>query len=94
MLHLPEDNQVITHQMDLITIKEKLYNHEYKKPEEFAIDVRLSTNCYKYNSDHEIVMMAKKLQTFFEMKYANMPDEFPDDNINANLERKKRFHTK
>lgn len=39
-------------------------NREYKKPDEFAADVRLIfTNCYKYNPpDHEVVMMARKLQ--------------------------------
>ncbi|GBM17578.1 hypothetical protein AVEN_80881-1 [Araneus ventricosus] len=51
-----------------------------KKPEEFASDARLIfTNCKKYNPDHETVMMPKKLEGFFEMKYANMPDESPDD---------------
>lgn len=39
-------------------------NREYKKPEDFANDVRLIfTNCYKYNPpDHEVVAMARKLQ--------------------------------
>ncbi len=39
-------------------------NREYRKPEEFANDVRLIfTNCYKYNpQDHEVVVMARKLQ--------------------------------
>ncbi|GBL93775.1 hypothetical protein AVEN_166807-1 [Araneus ventricosus] len=73
--------------MDFITIKENLYNHEYKKPEEFASDARLIfTNFYKCNSDHETILMAKKLQGYFEMKYANMPDESPDGNVNANPE--------
>lgn len=37
---------------------------EYKKPDDFASDVRLVfSNCYKYNpSDHEVVIMARKLQ--------------------------------
>ncbi|GBO12011.1 Homeotic protein female sterile [Araneus ventricosus] len=88
ILHLPEDNQIIKNPMDLITIKEKLYNHEYKKPEEFASDVRLIfTNCYKYSSDQETILVAKKLQGSFEMKYANMPDESPDGNGNENPEK-------
>ncbi|GBN22212.1 Bromodomain-containing protein 4A [Araneus ventricosus] len=89
MPHLHENNQVITHPMDLITIKKKLYNHEYKKPEEFASDVRLIfTNCYKYNPpDHETILMAKKLQDSFEMRYFNMPDESPDGNVNTNPEK-------
>ncbi|GBN28801.1 hypothetical protein AVEN_15185-1 [Araneus ventricosus] len=32
-------------------------------------------------------MLAKILQGFFEIKYANMPDEFHDDNANANPEK-------
>lgn len=37
---------------------------EYRKPDEFARDVRLIfSNCYKYNPpDHEVVKMAQKLQ--------------------------------
>ncbi|GBM44143.1 Bromodomain-containing protein 4A [Araneus ventricosus] len=89
MLLLPDYNPVIKHPMDLGTIKKKLYNHEFKNSEEFASDVRLIfINCYKYNPpDHEIVLMARKLQSFFEMKYAKMLDESPDGNINANPEK-------
>lgn len=52
-------------------------NREYKSPSEFADDTRLIfTNCYRYNpSDSDVVMMAKKLQDVFEMKYAKLPDE-------------------
>lgn len=52
-------------------------NREYKTPQEFADDVRIIfTNCYRYNpSDSDVVMMAKKLQDVFEMKYAKLPDE-------------------
>lgn len=39
-------------------------NREYKKPSQFADDVRLIfTNCYKYNPpEHDVVSMARKLQ--------------------------------
>lgn len=89
LLDLPDYHQVIKHPMDLGTIKRKLYNHEYKAPDEFAGDVRLIfTNCYKYNPpDHEVVTMARKLQDVFEMKYAKMPDEPPVSDVTVNSEK-------
>lgn len=47
-----------------LSLKVKMENREYKKPDDFAADVRLIfTNCYKYNPpDHEVVAMARKLQ--------------------------------
>ncbi|GBN26474.1 Homeotic protein female sterile [Araneus ventricosus] len=63
MLHLLDYNRVIKHPMDLGTIKMKLYNHEYKNPEEVAGDARLIfTHCCKYNPpDHKSVVMPRKL---------------------------------
>lgn len=54
----------------------KIDNREYKTASEFAEEVRLIfTNCYRYNPpESDVVMMAKKLQDVFEMKYAKMPD--------------------
>ncbi|KAK4336698.1 hypothetical protein RND71_043444 [Anisodus tanguticus] len=77
MLNLPDYYDIIKHPMDLGTVKQKMENREYKRPEEFASDVRLMfTNCYKYNpADHEIVTMGRKLQDIFEMRLAKMPDE-------------------
>ena len=61
--NLPDYHQIITHPMDLGTIKQKMNNREYRKPQEFADDVRLMfTNCFKYNPpEHDVVGMAKKL---------------------------------
>lgn len=44
---------------------------EYRTIDEFANDVRLIfNNCYKYNpKDHDVVLMAKKVQNFFESRY-------------------------
>ena len=52
-------------------------SREYRSPQDFAEDVRLIfTNCYRYNPpESDVVMMAKKLQDVFEMKYARMPDD-------------------
>ncbi|KAK3600099.1 hypothetical protein CHS0354_004797 [Potamilus streckersoni] len=68
---------IIKKPMDLGTIKEKMEVREYRSATEFAEDVRLIfTNCYRYNPpDSDVVMMAKKLQDAFELKYARMPDE-------------------
>ncbi|KAI1290345.1 Bromodomain testis-specific protein [Halotydeus destructor] len=79
MLNLSDYHEIIKHPMDLDTIKKKVENREYKKPDDFAADVRLIfTNCYKYNPpDHEVVAMARKLSEVFEMRYAKMPDEPP-----------------
>ncbi|CAG2121726.1 unnamed protein product, partial [Medioppia subpectinata] len=79
LLQLHDYHEIIKNPMDLGTAKVKMENRQYRKPEEFASDVRLIfTNCYKYNPpDHEVVAMARKLQDVFEMKFAKMPDEPP-----------------
>lgn len=58
-------------------LQRKMDSREYKTPSDFAEDVRLIfTNCYRYNPpESDVVMMAKKLQDVFEMKYARMPDD-------------------
>merc|ERR1719322_670495 len=57
--------------------KKLLENRVYSSSNEFATDMRLMfTNCYKYNPpDHEVVVMARKLQDVFEMRFAKIPDE-------------------
>ncbi|CAL1262520.1 unnamed protein product [Larinioides sclopetarius] len=77
LLNLHDYHDIIKQPMDLGTVKSKLEDCTYKSPEEFAADVRLIfTNCYKYNpADHEVVIMARKLQDVFEMRYAKMPDD-------------------
>ncbi|KAG7317303.1 hypothetical protein KOW79_019601 [Hemibagrus wyckioides] len=76
-LGLHDYHDIIKHPMDLTTIKDKLDNRQYRDAQEFAADVRLMfSNCYKYNPpDHEVVVMARKLQDVFEMRFAKMPDE-------------------
>nr|XP_008537618.1 PREDICTED: bromodomain-containing protein 4 [Equus przewalskii] len=56
---------IIKHPMDMSTIKSKLEAREYRDAQEFGADVRLMfSNCYKYNPpDHEVVAMARKLQS-------------------------------
>ncbi|KAI5634984.1 bromodomain-containing protein [Phthorimaea operculella] len=68
---------IIKKPMDLGTVKQKMDSRAYKTAAEFAEDVRLIfTNCYKYNPpDHDVVVMGRKLQAVFEMRYAKIPDE-------------------
>ncbi|NXN12440.1 BRDT protein, partial [Indicator maculatus] len=71
----PGENQRIPkYPTDLGAIKKKLDNFEYSDIQEFATDVRLMfMNCYKHHSpDHEIVAKARKLQDFFEMRFAKI----------------------
>uniref|UniRef100_A0A1L8DGD1 Putative transcription initiation factor tfiid subunit bdf1 n=1 Tax=Nyssomyia neivai TaxID=330878 RepID=A0A1L8DGD1_9DIPT len=77
LLGLYDYHDIIKKPMDLGTVKAKMDNREYKTGGEFAADVRLIfTNCYKYNpKDHDVVVMGRKLQDVFEMRYANIPDE-------------------
>ena len=42
---------------------EKMNNREYRKPQEFGVDVKLMfKNCYRYNQpEHDVFVMPKKL---------------------------------
>lgn len=77
LLGLHDYHDIIKKPMDLGTVKKKMDDREYKSAAEFADDVRMIfTNCYKYNPpDHDVVMMGRKLQDVFEMRFANIPDE-------------------
>ncbi|XP_076436656.1 bromodomain-containing protein 2-like isoform X2 [Babylonia areolata] len=68
---------IIKKPMDLGTVKTKMENREYSTPKEFEADMRLIfSNCYRYNSaESDVVMMARKLQDVFEMRFAKMPEE-------------------
>lgn len=70
LLGLHDYHDIIKKPMDLSTVKQKMDNREYRTGQEFASDVRLIfTNCYKYNpADHDVVIMARKLQDVFEVK--------------------------
>merc|ERR1719270_3229999 len=76
---LHDYKKVVKTPMDMGTIKGKMENRVYSSSNEFATDMRLMfTNCYKYNPpDHEVVVMARKLQDVFEMRFAKIPDDQP-----------------
>ncbi|XP_033225270.1 bromodomain-containing protein 2-like [Belonocnema kinseyi] len=77
LLNLPDYHKIIKKPMDLGTIKRKMDSRMYKTSKEFASDVRLMfNNCHKYNRPGEaVIVMAKKLQEVFEMRYAEIPHE-------------------
>jgi len=76
---------IIKQPMDLTSIRQKMETRKYNTPHEFATDVRLIfSNCYKYNPpDHDVVKMARKLQDVFEYKFARMPDEPPEQEMDS-----------
>lgn len=63
-LGLSDYHVVIKRPMDLGSVGRKWDGRGYRRPQEFADDVRLIFyNCYRYNpEDHEVVKMAWKLQ--------------------------------
>ena len=69
-LGLHDYHAVISHPMDLGTVKTKMDNREYMTAAEFERDVMLIfANCYQYNSaEHDVVTMAKKLEDVFRRK--------------------------
>ncbi|XP_013384313.1 bromodomain-containing protein 3 isoform X2 [Lingula anatina] len=79
LLGLHDYHDIIKKPMDLGTVKTKMDRREYRTAAEFAEDVRvIFTNCYRYNPpDSDVVLMAKKLQDVFELRYAKMPEEPP-----------------
>uniref|UniRef100_UPI0037E8DBEE bromodomain-containing protein 3-like isoform X3 n=1 Tax=Semicossyphus pulcher TaxID=241346 RepID=UPI0037E8DBEE len=76
-LQLSDYHEIIKYPMDLSTVKKKMNRGEYQDAQSFAADVRLIfSNCYKYNPQHqEIVTMARRLQSVFEKRFVNLPDE-------------------
>lgn len=76
VLGLRDYHDIIKHPMDLSTIKKKMENREYRKPGQFADDVRLMLhNSFRYNPpDHDVNKCGRKLLEIFEQKYARLPD--------------------
>lgn len=79
-LGLRDYHEIVKNPMDLDTIKKKMDAREYRKPEQFASDVRLMLhNSFRYNPpDHDVNKCGKKLLEIFEQKYARLPDGSDD----------------
>lgn len=73
-LNIPDYFTVISHPMDLGTIKFKLDKNIYYSKEEFAADVRLTfSNAMTYNPpSNDVHLMAKELNKLFERKWKDM----------------------
>uniref|UniRef100_A0A671V8E9 Bromodomain containing 3 n=1 Tax=Sparus aurata TaxID=8175 RepID=A0A671V8E9_SPAAU len=76
-LQLHDYHDIIKYPMDLSTVKKKMDRGEYQDAQGFAADVRLIfSNCYKYNPPHhDVNALARKLQSVFEQRFAQMPEE-------------------
>jgi hypothetical protein len=64
---------VISHPMDLGTLRKKLTHNCYGGPKEFASDMALIwQNCYRYNGEeHDISKCAKEIETAFKDYYVS-----------------------
>ncbi|KAM8744263.1 bromodomain-containing protein 3-like isoform 3-T7 [Acanthopagrus schlegelii] len=76
-LQLHDYHDIIKYPMDLSTVKKKMDRGEYQDAQGFAADIRLIfSNCYKYNPPHhDVNALARKLQSVFEQRFAQMPEE-------------------
>lgn len=79
-LGLRDYHQIIKQPMDLSTIKKKMDGREYRKPDEFAHDIRLMLgNCFKYNpKEHDVNVCGRKVSELFELSYAKLPEGSDD----------------
>ncbi|XP_028893890.2 homeotic protein female sterile isoform X1 [Zeugodacus cucurbitae] len=76
-LNLPDYHKIITHPMDMGTIKKRLENNYYWSAKEAIQDFNtMFTNCYVYNKPGEdVVVMAQTLEKVFLQKIEAMPKE-------------------
>ncbi|KAL2341074.1 hypothetical protein Fmac_009014 [Flemingia macrophylla] len=70
-LNIPDYFTIISHPMDLGTIKSKLEKHLYSDIEEFAADMRLTfSNAMTYNPPgNDVYLMANELNNIFDRKW-------------------------
>ncbi|RDX89027.1 Transcription factor GTE4, partial [Mucuna pruriens] len=72
---------IITHPMDLGTVKTRLNKNWYKSPKEFAEDVRLTfRNAMTYNpKGQDVHIMAEQLSNIFEERWAIIESNYNRD---------------
>lgn len=80
-LGLHDYNTIIKQPMDLGTAKAKLNANEYKSPQEFAGDIRLTfNNAMTYNPNgHEVHIMAEQMLQFFEDRWKPICDRYEEE---------------
>ncbi|XP_061348090.1 transcription factor GTE11-like, partial [Gastrolobium bilobum] len=86
-LNIPDYFTVISHPMDLGTIKSKLEKNIYFSIEEFAADVRLTfSNAMTYNPPMNAVhLMATELKKIFERKWKDLEKKCKCENANEKI---------
>ncbi|XP_061352234.1 transcription factor GTE12-like [Gastrolobium bilobum] len=86
-LIIPDYFTVISHPMDLGTIKSKLEKNIYFSIEEFAADVRLTfSNAMAYNPPMNVVhLMATELKKIFERKWKDLEKKCKCENENEKI---------
>lgn len=69
---------IITHPMDLGTVKSRLYKNWYRSPKEFAEDVKLTfRNAMTYNpKGQDVHIMAEQLSKVFEDRWAIIESDY------------------
>ncbi|KAL5573743.1 hypothetical protein UlMin_023340 [Ulmus minor] len=77
-LGLHDYHTIITHPMDLGTIKSRLIKNWYKSPKEFAEDVRLAfRNAMTYNpKGQDVHIMAEQLSKIFEERWVIIESDY------------------
>ncbi|RAL50592.1 hypothetical protein DM860_014534 [Cuscuta australis] len=85
-LKLHNYSLIIKHPMDLGTVKSKLLGNEYKTPQEFAADVRLTfNNALVYNQKgEEVHSLAELFLECFEGMIKTVVTQHPQDQIPIN----------
>ena len=74
-LNIPLYPTIVKTPMDLQTIERKLAANEYAELADFATDVRLvfsNAMLFNKNEQHQVHIAARKLSTFFELKYEEL----------------------
>uniref|UniRef100_A0A5K3EI34 Bromodomain-containing protein 2 n=1 Tax=Mesocestoides corti TaxID=53468 RepID=A0A5K3EI34_MESCO len=84
-LGLSDYHDIITHPMDLSTVRSKLDSGIYQNKNEFAADLRLMfNNCYKYNGEtSDVASVGRTLQGIFEEQFAKILDDDGDGSVDS-----------
>lgn len=95
-LGLPDYHKIITHPMDLGTVKSRLSKNWYKAPKEFAEDVRLTFhNAITYNpKGQDVNIMAQQLLQIFEERWPVIEAELAYLYSPPSMKRPPPFHLK
>ncbi|WOL10419.1 transcription factor GTE9-like [Canna indica] len=87
-LQIPDYFSIISHPMDLGTVKHKLASKQYSSTGQFAADVRLTfSNAMRYNPPgNEVHVMAKELNNIFNSKWKLLEAKCKKDSTDSSLQ--------